>query len=141
MSEEQKELETYRLFVTGVYQLVYHMPESATAADWVRLFQPVLEIARALLGDEEIARRELAASWHQEPDLNPDPGLPTWIRTGDERIGKRARTRDRLGHLIDGKVTAIVKWSNGREHIEIKQGTARTGTTTAWPAPADVQML
>jgi len=56
MSQEQQELEIYRQFVAKVYQLVYHMPPYATAQDWQRLFQPVLEMASDLLGDEEAAR-------------------------------------------------------------------------------------
>ena len=48
MSAEQRELEIYQQFVAKVYQLVYHMPPYATAQDWQRLFQPILEMASDL---------------------------------------------------------------------------------------------
>jgi hypothetical protein len=142
MSQEQQEREAHRLFVANVYQLVSHMPGHATAQEWARLFQPVLEMASDLLGDEETIRLEQEGPWHDEPVMLTDPAaIPTWIRAGDERIGKRARARDSLGNPIAGKITAIVKWSSGREQIELVEGTRRTGTTTVWADPATVHIL
>jgi hypothetical protein len=46
--------------------------------------------------------------------------IPTWIRKGDELIHKRAISKDILGNIVVGKVTAILKYSNGIEKIEVK---------------------
>jgi len=66
----------------------------------------------------------------------PVSEIPTWIRRGDERIGKRAVTKDSLGNTVDGEITAILKYGNGMEKIEVKQG-----TTTVWADPATVNIL
>ena len=65
----------------------------------------------------------------------------TWIRKGDKRIGKRASTFDSRGQLVRGKVTAIIKYSNGDEQIQIKAGTPRTGITTISAIPDLVEFL
>ena len=69
-------------------------------------------------------------------------GTPdAWIRKGNPRIGKRANPRDSRELLVSGKVTAIIKYSNGDKQIQIKAGTPRTGMTTICAIPDMVEFL
>jgi len=67
--------------------------------------------------------------------------IPTWIRKGDDRLKKRVVTLAESGEVVRGKITAILKYSDGAERIEIRSGTPRTGTTTVWADPADVELV
>src|SRR5258708_37562999 len=53
---------------------------------------------------------------------------PTWIRKGDTRIGKQGRTFDSRGETVIGKITAIARFEDGTERLQVVEGTARTGT-------------
>jgi len=66
---------------------------------------------------------------------------PTWIHKGDARLKKRAVTVAESGAVVRGKITAILKYSDGAERIEIRSGTPRTGTTTVWANPVDVEIV
>jgi len=67
--------------------------------------------------------------------------VPTWIRKSDERVHKRAITKDILGNIVVGKITAILKYSNGKKKIEVKQGRASQRTTTICADPTSVEIL
>jgi hypothetical protein len=58
---------------------------------------------------------------------------PMWIRKGDVRIGRHVTTFDSRGETIIGTITAILKYQDGSERIEIKQGTTRTGDRGSSP--------
>jgi hypothetical protein len=66
---------------------------------------------------------------------------PTWIRKGDARIGKMGTTFDHRGYIITGKITAILRYQDGSERLQIVQGTDRTGTTMLWADVDDVDIL
>jgi hypothetical protein len=70
--------------------------------------------------------------------------VPQKIKKGDARISKRAITHG--DQTLDGKVTAILRYSNGTEQIEVTQriyaqGERRPGTAIAWVHADDVDML
>lgn len=79
---------------------------------------------------------------HREPinaSIGAYPGeIPKWIRKGDNRIKKPAVTITSSGEVVRGTITAILKYSDGSERIEITRGTPRTGTTKVWASPATV---
>jgi len=66
---------------------------------------------------------------------------PTWIRKGDARIGKMCVTFDHRGYTFTGKITAILRYQDSSERLQVVQGTARTGTTTLWAEVDDVDIL
>lgn len=55
MTMDDQEREAYREFVRTFCRTIFHMPDYATAEDYRRLLQPLLQDAEALLGSEEIA--------------------------------------------------------------------------------------
>ncbi len=70
--------------------------------------------------------------------------VPQKIRKGDPRLGERAITHG--DYTVDGKVTAILRYSNGAEQIEVTrdtfaQGSRRPGTTVTWMHADDVDIL
>jgi len=81
----------------------------------------------------------------QEQRKQEHPGYlaetPAWIRKSDDRLKKRAVTVAESGEVVRGKITAILKYSDGAERIEIRSGTPRTGTTTVWVDSAHVEMV
>ncbi len=81
----------------------------------------------------EIRYVELRSAHPEEP--------PTWINLGDARIGQMGTTFDNRGDTITGKITAILRYQDGSERLQIVQGTARTGTTTLWADIDDVELL
>ncbi len=81
----------------------------------------------------------------QEQRKQEHPGhlaeTPTWVRKGDAPLKKCAITVAESGAVVREKITASLKYSDGTEKIEIRSGTPRTGTTTVWADPADVEMV
>ncbi len=69
------------------------------------------------------------------------------IKKGDARIGKRAISQNTTyQRSIDGKVTAILRYSNGAEQIEVTQriyaqGERRPGTAIVCVHADDVDIL
>ena len=66
---------------------------------------------------------------------------PRWVRKGDARIGKRGITFDSRGETIEGRITAILRYEDGFERLQVVAGTPRTGTTTLWANADDVDIL
>ena len=102
----------------------------------------LLERNRAALEQEAQAERD--REFGRGPGASPAE-LPQKIRKGDPRIGKRAITHDdRLS--MDGTVAAILRYSNGAEHIEVTrddfvQGSSKPGKTTMWVHRDDVDIV
>ncbi len=92
---------------------------------------------------------EREAEAERDREFGRGPGIhaaevPQKIRKGDPRIGKRAITYG--DHSLDGKVTAIFRYSNGAEQIEVTQrirvqGERRSGTAVACVHADDVDLL
>jgi hypothetical protein len=92
---------------------------------------------------------EREAEAERDREFGRGPGIhaaevPQKIRKGDPRLGKRALTYG--DHTLDGKVTAIFRYSNGAEQIEVTQrirvqGERRSGTAVACVHADDVDML
>jgi hypothetical protein len=76
----------------------------------------ILERNRAALEREAEAERD--HEYGRGPGVHAAE-VPQKIRKGDPRLGKRAITYG--DHTLDGKVTAIFRYSNGAEQIEVTQ--------------------
>ncbi len=92
---------------------------------------------------------EREAEAERDREFGRGPGIhaaevPQKIRKGDPRLGKRAIAYG--DHSLDGKVTAIFRYSNGAEQIEVTQrirvqGERRSGTAVACVHADDVDIL
>jgi len=101
----------------------------------------ILERNRAALEREAEAERDR--------EFGRGPGahaaeVPQRVRKGDPRLGKRAITYG--DHTIDGRVTAVLRYSNGAEQIEVTQrirvqGERRSGTAVVCVHVDDVDIL
>ena len=95
------------------------------------------------------ARIEQQAEAERDQEFGRGPSahsaeVPQKIRKGDPRLGKRAITYG--DHHLDGKVTAILRYSNGAEQIEVTQkvyalDSPKPGTAVAWVHTDDVDLL
>ncbi len=100
----------------------------------------ILERHRATLEQEAEAERD--REFGRGPGVHAAE-VPQKIRRGDPRLGKRAITYG--DHTLDGKVTAIFRYSNGAEQIEVTQrirvqGERRSGTAVACVHADDVDI-
>lgn len=104
----------------------------------------LLERNRAVLEQEAEAERD--------GEFGHGPGassaeVPQRIRTGDPRIGKQAvSVANTYGRHIEGRVTAILRYSNGIEQIEITRkvfalDSDKPGIESAWVHVDDVDIL
>lgn len=101
----------------------------------------ILERHRAALEREAEAERD--REFGRGPGVHAAE-VPQKIRKDDPRLGKRAITYG--DHTLDGKVTAIFRYSNGAEQIEVTQrirvqGERRSGTAVACVHADDVDIL
>jgi len=98
------------------------------------------------------ARIEQQAEDERDQEFGRGPGaypaeIPQKIKKGDARIGKRAISQNTTyQRSIDGKVTAILRYSNGAEQIEVTQriyaqGERRPGTAIVCVHADDVDIL
>lgn len=97
------------------------------------------------------ARVEQQAEAEREAEYGRGPGyvaeIPQKITKGDARIGKRALSQvNNYQRVIEGKVTAILRYSNGVEQLEITRkiyalDSPRPGTAVTWVHADDVDLL
>ncbi len=104
----------------------------------------LLERNRAALEQEAEAERD--REFGHGPGSSPAE-VPQKIRKGDPRIGKRAISQVNTYHrIVEGLVTAILRYHNGTEQIEITRevfalDSNTPGTESTWVHVDDVDIL
>jgi hypothetical protein len=92
-----------------------------------------LALLRLLERNRTALEREAEAE--RDREFGRGPGIhaaevPQKIRKGDPRLGKRALTHG--DHSLDGKVTAIFRYSNGAEQIARHAAHPCAGRASVW---------
>lgn len=138
----------YLMHLAGVGEL----PLNVDAVDLAH-FQLTGRQALALLRALERYRPQLErqAKAEREAEFGRGPGyvaeIPKKIKRGDLRIGKRAVSlSNNYERPIEGKVTAILRYENGVEQLEISRkvycvDSPKLGTAVAWVHADDVDLL
>lgn len=104
----------------------------------------LLEHNRMVL--EQEAEKERESEFGRGPGASPAE-VPQKIQKGDPRIGKQAISLENTYHRrIEGLVTAILRYRNGIEQIEITRDvyaldSPRPGTEVTWVHTDDVDIL
>ena len=150
VDKEEAEKQGRRLSQTMHLPGVGAIPISAAEMDEAHVSltgRQALALLRILERHRAALEREAEAE--RDREFGRGPGVhaaevPQKIRKGDPRLGKRAITYG--DHHLDGKVTAILRYSNGAEQIEVTQkvyalDSPKPGTALAWVHADDVDIL
>jgi hypothetical protein len=143
--EAERPGQKFGLDLPGVGEIPISIAEHSS--EYVRLTgRQALALLRLLERNRATFEQEAEAERDREYGHGPGPAweVPRKIRRGDPRIGKRAVSYG--PQQLDGKVTAILRYSNGVEQIEIKQliyaqDSPLPGTATACIHADDVDIL
>ncbi len=139
---EEKEERTRAFAERWLLSRCYRNPHFSLTGRQALALLRILERNRTTL--EQQAKAERDREFGRGPGAH-SADVPQKIRKGDPRIGKRAITHDDRP-TIDGKVTAILRYSNGAEQLEVTQltyalGSKKPGTTVGWVHVDDVDLL
>lgn len=134
------------LHLSGIGEIPISVAEGS-AAQISLTGRQAIALLRILERNRAALEREAEAERDREYGRGPGAHaaeVPQKIRKGDPRLGKQAITYG--DHHLDGKVTAILRYSNGAEQIEVTQkvyalNSPKPGTAVAWVHVDDADIL